>query len=270
MDESSASVSVTPFDDGRVAVVEVHRPPHNFFDLDTLSALAASIERLADGPTRVVVLCAEGKNFCGGADFSGAVGRSDADADARSPWSDRTTPRPHLYDVGIRLFEQPLPIVAAIQGAAIGGGLGLAMTADVRVAAPSSRFAANFALLGFHQGFGLSVTLPRVVGHQAALDLLYTGRRIDGATAQRIGLCDDLVADDQLRHRAMERAREIAAAAPLAIRSIRQTMRGDLAVEVRAAMAHERAEQERLQQTEDWAEGVAAVRDRRAANFQGR
>lgn len=259
MDDSSASVSVTPSVDGHVAVVEIHRPPHNFFDLDTLTTLVESVEGLADGPSRVVVLCAEGKNFCGGADFSGDRDRSI-----------RRDPDTHLYDIVIRLFEQPLPIVAAVQGAAIGGGLGLALAADLRVASPSSRFAANFSLLGFHQGFGLSVTLPLVVGHQAAIDLLYTGRRIDGEAAHRIGLCDDLVPEEQLRERAVERAREIAGAAPLAIRSIRQTMRGELATQVRAAMAHERAEQERLQQTADWAEGVAAVRERRPADFQGR
>jgi enoyl-CoA hydratase/carnithine racemase len=99
-----------------------------------------------------------------------------------------------------------LPVVAAVQGAAIGGGLGLAMAADLRVASPESRFAANFSLLGFHHGFGLTVTLPLAVGHQAALDLLYTGRRIDGTTAHRLGLCDTLVPPDQLRARATELA----------------------------------------------------------------
>ena len=204
------------------------------------------------------MLCSEGKHFCAGADFSGAAGRVGRDG------------APHLYDVAIRLFEQPLPIVAAVQGAAIGGGLGLALAADFRVATPESRFAANFSRLGFHPGFGLTVTLPRVVGQQAALDLLYTGRRIDGATAHQIGLCDHLVTGDELRGRAVDLAAEIAAAAPLAVRSIRRTLRQSLTDEVRAAMAHERAEQERLQQTDDFREGVAAVGERRAARFTGR
>jgi 2-(1,2-epoxy-1,2-dihydrophenyl)acetyl-CoA isomerase len=246
--------------DGRshVATVEIRRGPNNYFDIEVLARLADAAEELADGETRAIVLCSEGKHFCAGADFSGTSGAV------------RREGAPHLYDVAIRLFEQPLPIVAAVQGAAIGGGLGLALAADFRVATPESRFAANFSLLGFHPGFGLSVTLPLVVGHQAALDLLYTGRRIDGTTARRIGLCDDLVSNDELRPRATELAAEIASAAPLAVRAIRRTMRGRLAEEVRAAMAHERAEQERLRRTDDFREGVAAVTDRRAARFTGR
>jgi 2-(1,2-epoxy-1,2-dihydrophenyl)acetyl-CoA isomerase len=243
---------------GHVATVEIRRGPHNYFDLDVLGRLADSIEGLADGGARAVVLCSEGKNFCAGADFSGASGTT------------RREGAPHLYDVAIRLFEQPLPIVAAVQGAAIGGGLGLALAADLRVASPESRFAANFSLLGFHQGFGLSVTLPLAVGHQAAIDLLYTGRRIDGTTAHRIGLCDHLVPREELRARALAVAGEIAAAAPLATRAIRRTMRDRLVQDVRAAMAHERAEQERLQRTADFREGVTAVRERRPARFEGR
>jgi 2-(1,2-epoxy-1,2-dihydrophenyl)acetyl-CoA isomerase len=245
--------------DQHVATVEIRRGPNNFFDLDVLTQLADALDELAAGDgTRAVVLCSDGKHFCAGADFSGSSG-----AVARPG-------APHLYDIAIRLFEQPLPIVAAVQGAAIGGGLGLALAADLRVATPESRFAANFSRLGFHQGFGLSVTLPVVVGHQTALELLYTGRRIDGATAHRLGLCDHLVAADELRPRAMALAEEIAAAAPLATRSIRQTLRGPLVDQVRAAMVRERAEQERLQRTDDFREGIAATAERREPRFTSR
>lgn len=252
-------IAVTVDEASHVATVEVRRGPHNFFDLDSLIDLADAIEELASGPTRAIVLCSEGKNFSAGADFSGANGSVQ-----------QRDGRPHLYDVAIRLFEQPLPIVAAVQGAAIGGGAGLALAADFRVASPSSRFAVNFSVLGFHPGFGMSVTLPFVVGHQAAMDLMYTGRRIDGTEAHRIGLCDDLVPEDRLRERAHEMAAQIAAAAPLATRSIRQTLRGHLPEQIRAVLVRERAEQERLMATEDFAEGVAATRDRRPARFTGR
>ena len=240
-----------------VATIEIQRGPNNYFDIDVLAQLADEMHGVAERGARAIVLASDGKHFCAGADFSGAAGRVGRGGG------------PHLYDVAIRLFEQPLPIVAAVQGAAIGGGLGLALAADFRVATPESRFAANFSQLGFHPGFGLSVTLPRLVGQQAALDLLYTGRRIDGATAHALGLCDHLVSGDDLRGRAAELATEIAAAAPLAVRSIRQTLRGSLVDEVRSAMAHERAEQERLQQTDDFREGVAAVGERRPARFTG-
>lgn len=251
-------VAVSVDNASHVAIIEIRRGPHNFFDIAVLGAVADALDMLAAGTTRAVVLCSEGKNFCAGADFAGRSGALGSEGE------------PHLYDVAIRLFEQPLPIVAAVQGAAIGGGLGLALAADFRVASSESRFAANFAMLGFHHGFGLTVTLPLAVGHQATLDLLYTGRRIGGDAAHALGLCDDLVPGDAVRARATERAAEIATAGPLATRSIRATMRGALVEQVRAAMAHERAEQTRLQATADFREGIAAMAERRPPRFTGR
>ena len=160
--------------------------------------------------------------------------------------------------------------MAAVQGAAIGGGLGLALMPDFRVAAPEARFSANFARLGFHHGFGLTATLPPIVGNQRALELLYTGRRIDGDEAFAIGLADRLVPLDRVRSEALELAAEIAGSAPLAVASIRRTMRGDLAERVRAATDREKVEQDWLRQTDDWKEGVAAMAERRAPDFRGR
>lgn len=139
-----------------------------------------------------------------------------------------------------------------------------------RVAAPEARFSANFARLGFHHGFGLSATLPPVVGQQKALELLYTGRRIDGETAHAIGLADRLVPLADLRVEAHALAAEIAGSAPLAVASIRQTMRGDLAAKVKAATDRERHEQDWLQRTDDWREGVRAMAERRPPNFTAR
>lgn len=252
-----AELSVELGDD-HVATLEFNRPPSNFFSVALISQIADACDELAADPRcRAIVLCSAGRVFCAGADFGSAhaVG---------------TPAGEHLYDQAIRLFEQPLPVVAAVQGAAIGGGLGLAMAADFRVAAPEARFAANFALLGIHHGFALGVTLPAAVGQQAALDLLYTGRRIRGEEAHALGLADRLAEPGQARSQAHALAAQIAAAAPLAIRSIRSTMRGRLADEARAAMARERAEQERLMHSADWKEGVAAVSGRRPANFSGR
>jgi enoyl-CoA hydratase/carnithine racemase len=253
--DSELSVELGP---DHVAVVEIRRPPDNFFDVSLIRQLAGACESLASGETcRAIVLCSEGRHFCAGANLSSGP-----------PLADRTGS--HLYDMAIRLFEQPLPVVAAIQGAAIGGGLGLALAADFRVASPAARFSANFAALGFHQGFALTVTLPAAVGQQAALDLLYTGRRVGGTEAFRLGLCDRLVPPGELRAQARAVAAAIAASAPLAVRSIRATMRGPLAEQARAAMRHERSEQERLMRTADWREGVAAVSERRPARFAGR
>ncbi len=240
---------------GYVAEVEMHRPPANFFDAELLQCLVDGIS-WADGQgCRAIVLCSEGRHFCAGMDF----GRS-------------TKPPPDellaLYDRALALVDGPLPVVVAVQGAAIGGGLGLALAGDFRVGSPDSRFAANFARLGLHQGFGLSLTLPEVVGRQRALELLCTGRRIGGAEALQIGLCDRL-ADDP-RDEAHRLAEEIASSAPLAVRSIRRTQRADLITRFAAAVGHERLEQQRLMETDDFREGIAASLGRRDPRFTGR
>jgi len=246
--------------DDHVAHVEIRRPPNNFFDRALIASLAEAFEALdADPACRAIVLCSEGKHFCAGANFGGSAKPEAIDARGR-----------HLYDEAVRLFSTRTPVVAAIQGAAIGGGLGLALMPDFRVAAPEARFSANFARLGFHQGFGISVTLPRVIGGQRALELLYTGRRVGGEEAFEIGLCDRLSPRDRVRHEAHAIALEIATSAPLAIDSIRETMRGDLPDLIRQATDREKAEQERLQQTADFREGIDAMAKRRTPQFRGR
>lgn len=239
-----------------VATVEIHRPPHNWFDLEVLAGLADAVLALDDdAAARAIVLCTEGKNFCAGADLTGGE------------VLDNTAT---LYATAVRLFTGTKPIVAAVQGAAIGGGLGLALAADFRVASPDTRFSCNFAKLGFHQGFGISVTLPAVVGQQRALELMYTAVDVRGEEALRLGLADRVVPADDLRAAAHAFAAEIAANGPLAVQAIRTTMRGDLAERVAAATAHEAKEQARLRETDDFREGVAATGERRTPNFTGR
>lgn len=242
-----------------VAEVEIRRGPANFFDTALIRDLAETFHELDGEPgCRVILLCSEGKHFCAGANFGGPR-RDDGGDDTAD-----------LYAQAVRLFEAECPVVAAIQGAAVGGGLGLALAADLRVACPEARFSANFARLGFHHGFGLSVTLPDAIGSRAALELLYTGRRVGGEEALALGLCDHLVPQAELRKRAFELAVEIAGSAPLAVRSIRKTLRGHLPERIRQATAHEAAEQARLRETEDFREGVRAMTERRPPRFQGR
>jgi 2-(1,2-epoxy-1,2-dihydrophenyl)acetyl-CoA isomerase len=254
MTETIGDVSVT-FSPTLVAEVELHRPPANYFDAALLADLVAAVDRADQHGSRAIVLCAEGRHFCAGLDF----GRS-------------ATPGPDdlrtLYDRAEELIDGPLPVVVAVQGAAIGGGLGLALAGDFRIASPASRFSANFARIGFHHGFGLTVTLPRAVGQQRALELLLTGRRIDGAEAVRIGLCDRL--DDDPRAGAHALAAEIATSAPRAVRSIRATQRADLVRSFAAAVEHERNEQLQLVDTEDFREGIDAAAHRREPGFTGR
>jgi enoyl-CoA hydratase/carnithine racemase len=250
---------------GHVALVEIRRPPNNFFDAALIGEIATAFENLdADAGCRALVLAAQGKAFCAGANF----GESDSEGDELL-----SGPRPgaaHLYIEGNRLFRTKKPIIAAVHGAAVGGGLGLAMVADFRVTCKEARFSANFTRLGFHPGFGLTVTLPAAIGPTKAALMFYTSRRVAGDEAHAMGLADVLVAQDKVREAALSLAAEIAENSPLGLIATRATLRGDLADRVRAATEHELAEQSRLRKTEDFKEGVKAMAERRPPLFTNR
>ncbi|MFZ2080206.1 MAG: enoyl-CoA hydratase/isomerase family protein [Xanthobacteraceae bacterium] len=249
-----------------VALVEIRRPPNNFFDIPLIREIADAFESFdEDVNIRAVVLAAQGKAFCAGANFGDG---STLDAQGRRPNEPGPGVAP-LYVEGNRLFRTKKPIVAAVHGAAVGGGLGLAMVADFRVACPETRFCANFTRLGFHPGFGLTVTLPGVIGQTRAALMFYTSRRVTGEEAYAMGLADVLVPQQQVRDAAIKLAGEIGENSPLGLIATRTTMRGDLADHVRKATDHELEEQTRLRKTEDFKEGVQAVFERRLPNFKG-
>jgi enoyl-CoA hydratase/carnithine racemase len=242
---------------GHVAFIEMQDPPHNFLNVGQVAAIADALEGFEqDAAVRAAVLAADGRSFCAGANF-GSSDRTGGSSD-------------DLYAQAARLCDVSTPFVAAVQGPAIGGGLGLAMTANMRVTCPEARFSANFVKLGIHQGFGLSVTLPEAIGPSRAAYVLLSGRRFNGEEAVQLGLADVCVPQEQLRDKAMEFAAEIASGAPLAIRAINRTLRAGLGDRLRAATKHEAEEQAKLFGTEDAREGVRAVTERRDGNFTGR
>ena len=149
--------------EGKVATIELARPPHNFFDIELLRDIADALDANDTDPTVVVtLLCAQGRSFCAGADFSAGGG-------------DREGAR-LLYEQAARIFDRKKLLVAAVGGPAVGGGLGLAVAADFRVASPAARFHANFSALGLHPGFALTATLPELIGFQKARELMMTAR----------------------------------------------------------------------------------------------
>jgi enoyl-CoA hydratase/carnithine racemase len=255
---------------GHVTTIEIQRPPLNFFDVSLINQIADALTDIDDDPdSRAVVLAAQGKAFCAGANF-GDPARQEQEAREKSDPTSGLGPISHLYLQAVRIFRNKKPIVAAVHGAAIGGGLGLAVSADFRVTCPEARFAANFTKLGFHPGFGLTATLPELVGKNNAELMFYTSRRITGEEATRMGLANMCVPQDQVRAAAMKLASEIAECSPLGLLSTRATMRAGLADRVLAATNHELAEQTRLRATEDFKEGIKATEERRVANFKGR
>ncbi|MFK7841471.1 MAG: enoyl-CoA hydratase/isomerase family protein [Sphingorhabdus sp.] len=244
--------------DGHVGILTIMRPPHNYFDADLICAIADALENFdRDEKCRAVVLCSEGKSFCVGGDFGEEGEKADLEMIR------------YLYSNGSRLFQRKKPMIAAIQGAAIGGGLGLALTADMRVACEDAYFMANFTKLGIHPGFGSSYTLPRLVGPSRAALIFYSSRRIGGQQASDWGLADKLVPLEEVRAASIEFAREIGLCAPLAVQDIHATLMKGVADNVAQAIDHELSRQTENFETKDFKEGVRSFKERRPAEFVG-
>lgn len=244
-----------------VALLRFSNPPHNYATVGLMRLLADALDQLdADTKIHAIVLASDGKTFCAGADLISPNGFGAASDD----------PLREFYDQAIRIFASRKPLVVAVQGAAIGAGLGLAVAADFRVAAPTARFVANFVKLGIHPGFGLTFTLPRLIGHQRAAQMFLTGGRYTAEDVAGWGLVDRMAEPQDLRQAALALAGEIAGNAPLALLSTRATLRSSLLDQVRSTLEHEHREQLKLMATEDCAEGIRAVAERRPGKFVGR
>jgi enoyl-CoA hydratase/carnithine racemase len=255
--------AVTVSLEGDVGIVTLVQPPHNLLTAPVLREVADALHALG-GRSRAAVLASEGRSFCAGANFRSG------DAPDPTEGGGFAAQTAAFYAQAARIFESPIPVVAAVQGAAIGAGYGLALACDVRVVGAGGWFQANFVRLGIHPGFALSTVLPSVIGPARAAELFLTGRRVTADEALAIGLASRAVpAGDELAA-ATEMAQQIAAGAPLAVASTRATLRGGLGAVVRAAMRHELAEQTALAGTADAVEGVTAVLAGRPPVFVGR
>ena len=244
--------------EGHTAFIKINRPPNNHFDSELISQIANFLEEQDNNvDCRSIILHSEGKHFCAGADFTRSSFKEESDAYAS------------LYEQAVRLFRTKKPIIAAIQGAAVGGGLGVSLAADFRIACPEARFSANFSKLGFHQGFGTSITLPRVVGEQKAKWMLLTSARLNGEEAYKIGLADYLVEKENLLQKASELADEINSAGPLGVQAIRFTVNEGIADQIAEIVKWELSEQNRLRETDDFKEGIKASIERKEPNFKG-
>lgn len=254
--------SVTLERDGAVTLVTLRRPPHNLLTEPELRALADVLHSEEHG-ARVAVIASEGKSFCAGANF-----RSDEAPDpADGAGFERQTAA--FYRQAQRVFASPIPMIAAVQGAAIGAGFGLALACDIRVVGARAWFQANFVRLGIHPGFALSRTLPDTVGPGLAAELFLTGRRIDSQEALTCGIAQHRVDQGEETSTALELARKIASGAPLALASTLATLREGRADLAARAMEHELAEQVALAGTADAIEGVAAMLEGREPRFSG-
>ena len=249
----------------RVGLITLNRPDHrNAMTPELLDAFSEAIdEARADQEIRSLVITGKGKCFSAGADLRSSMQRTDLGKPSREASF-------AMYEPFLKVLDVEVPVIAAMNGHTVGGGFGLALLADIRVANLDAKYGANFARLGIHSGLGISYVLPRLVGAAYASELLFTGRLIRGSEALRIGLVTHAEDADEVLPTAMQLARAIAGSAPLAVQQMKASIRRGLRWEIRAAALEEAGLQAASLGTDDAKEGVAAILEKRAPAFTGK
>jgi enoyl-CoA hydratase/carnithine racemase len=250
--------------DGLVGVITLDRPDNrNSMTPELLDAFAvASAAARADATVRAVVVTGTGSCFSSGADFKSSLQRDLGAAPHERSYA--------MYEPFLSLLDLEVPVIAALNGHAVGGGFGLALVCDVRIGARDAKYGASFVRLGLAPGMGISYLLPRVIGLPRASELLLSGRLVDGGEAEALGIVNRAVAAGDVLSHAMALAREIADAAPLAVRATKAAIRRGLALDVRAAARAEAHVQAASLATDDAREGIAALLGKRKPVFTGR
>lgn len=267
---SGDAVLYEPAGSAGVGLLRLNRPANrNSMTAELLDGFALAHQAARnDANLRCLVVTGSGRCFCAGADFHAAVQRPPAQEGAAG----RALPHERsfaMYEPFLALLDMPVPVVGALNGHAVGGGFGLALVCDIRVGAREAKYGANFAKLGLHPGMAISYLLPRVVGPQRAALMLLTGELLDGATAADWGLLAQAVATEAVPATAWAIAANIAANAPLAVRSMTRALRAHRDAAFAAARAEAYAQAESLT-TDDAKEGIAALLGKRKPQFHGR
>lgn len=249
----------------RIGLITLNRPDHrNAMTPELLDAFSEAIdEARADQEIRSLVITGKGKCFSAGADLRSSMQRTDLGKPSREASF-------AMYEPFLKVLDVEVPVIAAMNGHTVGGGFGLALLADIRVANLDAKYGANFARLGIHSGLGISYVLPRLVGAAYASELLFTGRLIRGSEALRIGLVTHAEDADEVLPTAMQLARAIAGSAPLAVQQMKASIRRGLRWEIREAALEEAGLQAASLGTDDAKEGVAAILEKREPAFTGK
>jgi len=263
--EMENSHVLVQFEDG-VAIVTLNRPEAMNALSDPLKdALMDTMPRLdGDGSVRAIVITGAGKAFCAGGDLQGFKRRYE-EFRSREGSIDYFSNATAQTMLGISK-----PILAAINGPAVGGGLTLSLTCDIRFASDRARFGASFVRVGLAPEYGSSFLLPRLVGYGKAFELVLTGRIIDAVEAERIGLVNRVVPHERLLEDTMEMAREIASLPPLAIRLAKQALRHGMESTLQQAINYETHLETYCFTTRDHYEAVTAFLEKRKPIFQGK
>ncbi|MET1124194.1 MAG: enoyl-CoA hydratase-related protein [Archaeoglobaceae archaeon] len=247
--------------EGKVGIATLNRPEKlNALDTKTRIELAEIIESL-DPELRALIITGSGKAFAAGADINELLQRDSIKA------FEATKLGTELF---IRIEELEIPVIAAINGYALGGGCELAMACDIRIASEKAKFGQPEINLGIIPGAGGTQRLPRLVGLGMAKYLVLTGEIIDAQTAFRIGLVDEVVEHERLMDRAMEVAKKIAEKSPLAVKIAKRALNAAMNLPLREGLRYEASLFSLLFSSEDAKEGMRAFLEKRKPEFKGR
>lgn len=246
--------------DNAIATITLNRPEKlNALTIPMLTQLEGITAELEQNrEVRVVLLTGSGRAFCVGADI-----HAWSALEPLQMWRQWIRDGHRIFD---RLARLPQPLIAVLNGYTFGGGLELALAADLRLAAEGVQLALPEVTLGTIPGWAGTQRLPRLIGPARAKQMIFSGERIDAVTAERWGLVNEVVAADGLEPRARELAERIARNAPVAVQATKQIIDGELT----SAVTLEALASGMTAFTDDLQEGLAAFRERRNANFQGR
>lgn len=254
--------------DTHVGVLTLNRPDNrNSMTADLLDAFASALaEARGDVDLRCLIITGRGSCFSAGADFKAMLQREGKDGRPMLPHETSF----EMYRPFMGVLEVEVPVVAALNGHAIGGGFGLSMFCDVRFAHAHSKYGANFTRLGLSSGMAISYLLPRLVGVSKAAELIFSARLFSGAEAAGMGLVSEaLDTPEEVWERALALAETIASNAPIAVRLSKQALYRGLDWDVRGAALLESFGQAATVVTDDCKEGVAALLGKRDPQFSG-
>ena len=248
-----------------VGVITLNRPDNrNSMTPELLDAFAEAVRTArSDHEARCIVITGSGKCFSAGADFRSQIqreGRKGVQAHERSY---------AMYQPFLSVLDIEVPVIAAINGHAIGGGFGLSLACDIRIGNTECKYGANFVRLGLSSGMAISYLLPRIVGPSRAAELMFTGRLFKGAEAAELGLLLEALAPDAVVSRAMELAKTIAGNAPIAVRLTKQALYRGLGWDARGGALQEAYAQAATITTSDVQEGIRALLEKRDPQFRG-